>query len=479
MQVLKSQQFWRSVLIACLTAAIPLFILELIGRLDMLVCLAIAGSSGIAVAVATLVNMRELEGGRRWLESLSTGDERGMSGELGEAVATRIAPAALGIQRARLRAERQAGREQQNFRELLGIIADPVLLIGSDDTIMDANDAARRSFSQLGHSTPISRLFRDPGLLQALTAARDMRQTSQLAFTPAASPERRFGARLASVALPDGGPGVLLLLREEGEQVMIERMRSDFIANVSHELRTPLASISGFIETLQGPARNDTDARINFLEIMAGEAVRMRRLVDDLLSLSRIEVASSQPPDEPCDVDELIGEVIARLRPVADAARVQLVRERGRDLPVILADHDQLYQALVNLIENAIKYGGQQKAVRIHARAHTRAPAQAGPLAGSRALEISVIDEGPGVASEHLARLTERFYRVDKARSRSVGGTGLGLAIVKHIVRRHQGHLAIASVIGEGSCFSIYLPDRDIPVADDPPPGRERLQART
>ncbi|MEZ5824090.1 MAG: ATP-binding protein [Geminicoccaceae bacterium] len=324
--------------------------------------------------------------------------------------------------------------------------------------MIEANEAARRAFALEGEKTPLSRIFRDPGLLRALASVRDKRQPANLAFSPVASPDRRYAAHIEPVTITEGGRGVVLLLREESELVLIERMRSDFIANVSHELRTPLASITGFIETLQGPAREDAEARSAFLEIMATEATRMRRLVDDLLALSRIELASHRPPGETRDPADLARELLERIQPVADKAGIELVHMVDGTLPAITADGDQLLQALSNLVENAIKYGAEGKTVRMAVTHHHDAGDAAGSLAGAPAVEFAVIDHGQGIAAEHLPRLTERFYRVDKARSRKIGGTGLGLAIVKHIVRRHQGHLHIESRPGEGSRFSIFVP---------------------
>jgi len=195
-----------------------------------------------------------------------------------------------------------------------------------------------------------------------------------------------------------------------------------------------------------------------FLATMAEEARRMQRLVEDLLSLSQIELAARRPPSARIAVDQVLEGTLARMRPVAAAARVRLVVDQPASLPEITGDADQLHQLLGNLIDNAIKYGGPDKEVRIEVRVLEAAPPTAGPVAGRPALEIAVIDRGEGIPAEHIPRLTERFYRVDKARSRKIGGTGLGLAIVKHIVRRHQGHLAIESELGRGSRFAVLLP---------------------
>jgi two-component system phosphate regulon sensor histidine kinase PhoR len=191
---------------------------------------------------------------------------------------------------------------------------------------------------------------------------------------------------------------------------------------------------------------------------MAAETARMTRLVDDLLSLSRIELAAHQPPTTPADLGAVLAAVIGRLGPVAAAHQVTLELKAGDGLPRVRGDGDQLHQLLANLVDNAIKHGGDGKTVRVEIEALAAGPPDAGPVAGRPCVRACVVDQGEGIAREHIPRLTERFYRVDKARSRGQGGTGLGLAIAKHIVRRHQGHLAITSEPGRGSRFCVLLP---------------------
>jgi two-component system, OmpR family, phosphate regulon sensor histidine kinase PhoR len=256
-----------------------------------------------------------------------------------------------------------------------------------------------------------------------------------------------------------------MTMREQTEQVMIERMRSDFVANASHEIRTPLASIQGMIETLRGAARHDPQAREMFLAIMGDEAARMARLVDDLLSLSRVELAALQPPRELCHPSEALNFAVDRMRATAEQGGVTLAVDVPSELPAVLGDDDQLHQLFVNLIDNAIKYGGQGTAVRIEAVPLAAAPADSGPATGRPSVRISISDQGPGIAAEHLPRLTERFYRVEGARGRRPKGTGLGLAIVKYILRRHQGHLAIRSTPGAGSTFTVLLPAAPVELA--------------
>jgi two-component system phosphate regulon sensor histidine kinase PhoR len=252
----------------------------------------------------------------------------------------------------------------------------------------------------------------------------------------------------------DGRRQVALLLDQSGRQAA-EKMRVDFVANASHELRTPLAGILGFIETLADPtAGADAGTRGRFLTIMEGEARRMQRLVDDLMSLSRIEAEKYRAPDQPVDLPSLAEEVAGVIRNDPGGRGADLVLHVPRDLPPVRGDRAQLSQLLHNLIGNACKYGRAGTPVTV---------TMAAPLA--EMVQIRVDDEGEGIAAEHLPRLTERFYRVDSGRSRAMGGTGLGLAIVKHIVERHRGRLSLSSKLGVGTSVTVDLPrfDGDAP----------------
>jgi two-component system phosphate regulon sensor histidine kinase PhoR len=252
--------------------------------------------------------------------------------------------------------------------------------------------------------------------------------------------------------LADGGH-IVVVLSDRSRERAVERMRADFAANASHELRTPLASLMGFIETLRGPAADDPPAQQRFLGIMAEQAARMNRLIDDLLSLSRIELVEHQAPADRVDLAELLEGLAAGFEPRLAARRVTLDLALAPGLPPVLGDADQLAQVAQNLLDNAVKYGREGGAVRLAAEpaAGPRWPARPGVV-------LTVADQGHGIPREHLPRLTERFYRVDTGRSRAVGGTGLGLAIVKHIVNRHRGQLAIDSEEGVGTTVSVWLP---------------------
>ena len=347
---------------------------------------------------------------------------------------------------------------------LLDAMPDPVLLVEGERTVRRANRAAVAEFGPAVLEKPLEATLRDPGLLGAVDAALHAgsgrgadRHDQQVALQVPGAPSRAFAARVVAVRA-GGVPAALISLRELTEQLMIERMRSDFIANASHEIRTPLAALLGFIETLQGPARDDPDARQRFLETMAAEARRMSRLVDDLLSLSRIELTAHQPPVERISLTDCVAAVVRTLEPYAERHGVHLEFEIVEDPGLVPGDHDQLIQLFTNLLDNAIKYGASGGVVRIAVDRLAAAPPVAGPLTGRAAIRVVVRDRGPGIARQHLPRLTERFFRIDPARSRAMGGTGLGLAIVKHILRRHRGHLAIDSEEGRGTEVAVFLP---------------------
>jgi two-component system phosphate regulon sensor histidine kinase PhoR len=279
-------------------------------------------------------------------------------------------------------------------------------------------------------------------------------QTAELSLPVPIPREVQASVIFLDPPLADGGHA-LAVLSDRTRDRAVERMRADFVANASHELRTPLASLMGFIETLRGPAADDPPAQKRFLGIMAEQAERMNRLIDDLLSLSRIELTEHQPPSEAADLPKIIESIAAGFEPRLAERRVTLAMDIEPGLPSIIADADQIAQVVSNLVDNAVKYGREGGVVKLNVKT---------PVAGGRwparpGLVLSVTDDGPGIPRAQVPRLTERFYRVDKARSRAApGGTGLGLSIVKHIVTRHRGQLVIESEEGSGASFSVWLP---------------------
>ncbi len=336
---------------------------------------------------------------------------------------------------------------------LLGAIPQPVLALGADDRIVAANGPALALFPALRVGMPLASHLRSPDVLDAIAAARAGDAATRASWDERVPVERLFEVTVTPLAGVDRGSMVIVYLHEVSEARHFERMRVDFIANASHELRTPLASLLGFIETLQGPARNDERARGRFLGIMREQAQRMTRLIDDLLSLSRVEQHLHLRPQAPVDLTLLLHHIVDTLSPLAHDSGVDLaVAASG---PVIVSgNRDELMRVAENLVENAVKYGACEAADRRVLIQVGRAPAGRAGLEGM----MRVTDHGPGIAAEHLPRLTERFYRVDASASRAKGGTGLGLALVKHIVARHRGRLSIASRPAVSTTFAVFLP---------------------
>jgi len=332
-------------------------------------------------------------------------------------------------------------------------LPDPVILLNRAGQVLSLNGPARGLFASLREGSHISSVIRTPEFLDAVSAAPRRGRAVTVTYAERVPVGRRMAVTVAPLSRgPDREGNILVLLRDLTEMERINQMRADFIANASHEMRTPLASLRGFIETLQGTAKDDPAARERFLPIMAEQASRMTRLIDALLSLSRVEMNAHVMPSDLVDLNDVLGHAGDTLEPLASDSGLSLDVGRFAKPAIVRGDRDELLQVLQNLVQNALKYGNAGGHVRIEAK---HIPSLGRQAAGRYA--ISVVDDGPGIAPEHLPRLTERFYRVDVASSREKGGTGLGLAIVKHILNRHRGELAIASTPGKGSTFTVML----------------------
>lgn len=334
---------------------------------------------------------------------------------------------------------------------LLEALLEPGVLLTARGTIYAFNDAAANTFGGLRGGDPISFSLRLPEVLEAVREVGAGGQGRLVEYVERVPVERWIEARIGPVWLDkadrdDGLPKyVLLILHDLTNIRRAERMRVDFIANASHELRTPLAALLGFIETLQGPAKNDVEARERFLEIMRAQANRMSRLVDDLLHLSRIEQREHIRPESPVEIVEIVRSVLDSLAPLARERGVEIVTSFPDHKVPALGDRDELIRVIENLVENGIKYGQSGKRVDVTVTVE------------NGKARIAVHDYGPGIPPEHVPRLTERFYRVDVGDSHDKGGTGLGLAIVKHIMSRHRGRLVIESPQGQGATFTAVL----------------------
>ncbi len=328
---------------------------------------------------------------------------------------------------------------------LAAAVTDPLVVFDAGGAVVYVNAAATVAFTGLSQGTSVQLKFRAPEMQELVGRLIETDAPMAVAeFAERLPVERVYRVNAAPI---DRERGLFVMVfRDQSESRRIDRMRSDFIANASHELRTPLASIAGFIETLRGPARNDPKARDNFLQIMHNQTGRMARLIDDLLSLSRIEMKPHVRTGEKVDLVGLLDGVADALGHLARDSGVTIERGFAKEPVLVAGDRDELTQVFENLLENAIKYGqsGQRVELTIERPAGETV--------------VTVRDFGPGIAEEHIPRITERFYRVDVETSRAQKGTGLGLSIVKHILSRHDARLAIRSEVGKGAAFEVHFP---------------------
>ncbi|MGJ4857532.1 ATP-binding protein [Labrys sp. La1] len=339
-----------------------------------------------------------------------------------------------------------------SFDDLVMAIPDPVIVLDSELAVRYFNRRARDIVPNLRISEALTYALRVPELVDAIRSALDTGASRQIEYSERVPIDRVVEAQISTIAGESGRTAfVVIVLRDVTQRHRVEQMRVDFVANASHELRTPLASLLGFVETLQGPARNDVAAREKFLDIMRSQANRMSRLIDDLLSLSRIELNAHVQPDKPVELSAVVGHVADTLGPLAQDRGVTLSLDKRVPTLEVRGERDELIRVFENLVENAIKYGASGGKVEIVIDSLPKTQGK------GREAVVTVRDYGPGIEAEHVPRLTERFYRVDAAKSREKGGTGLGLAIVKHIVARHRGRLGIESAPGEGSTFSVRI----------------------
>lgn len=368
-----------------------------------------------------------------------------------EELATAAATLAAGWRRQRASIDNLAASAQA----IVDGLPDPLIAVDRQRRIVRTNRAAAALLGVVLPDRDLSTALRHPELLTAIDSllatadgnfiGPDRVEVDLVLSGPSERAAIAHARRLPRAAAD--GSLALIVLHDTTALRRAERMRADFIANASHELKTPIAGITGFVETLRGPARDDPAARERFLGIMAEQADRMRRLVDDLLMLSRIEQHEHARPDRAVDVGKVLAGVQDLLQLKAASRKVAIELAVDPVLPPAIGDYDELTVVFQNLVDNAIKYARSSTTVKVAAR----------PV-GTDRLAVTISDESDGIPAVHLPRLTERFYRVDNARSRQLGGTGLGLAIVKHVVNRHRGRLDIQSTPGKGSVFTVTLP---------------------
>ncbi|MDF7775239.1 ATP-binding protein [Sphingomonas sp. AOB5] len=334
--------------------------------------------------------------------------------------------------------------QEPPLAEAMEAIAEPVLVIAAN-RVLSANHAARALLGQHIIGEDVRLAIRHPAAAERLLNPIEATPGAPIHLVGLGTRDQRWEMRVRDI----GRQRIVHLIDRTGSYTA-ERMRVDFVANASHELRTPLAALLGYVETLRDDPDTEPAMRDRFLRIMFDEARRMQRLIDDLISLSRIEADKYRKPEQTVDLNALLKEVLEEIGAGGSKRSDDLVVDTS-EVPEIRGDRVQLSQLLHNIVGNAMKYGRESTPVTL--KLHPRSDGM---------VQLSVADEGEGIPPEHIPRLTERFYRVDSGRSRTLGGTGLGLAIVKHVVERHRGRLDITSAVGKGTTVTILLPARTV-----------------
>jgi two-component system phosphate regulon sensor histidine kinase PhoR len=357
--------------------------------------------------------------------------------------------------RARENSDGERLAEGVAVRAVIGAMPEPTVLLDRVGRVLHLNAPAAQLAPALRRNELALFALRSPEIITVLREAIATMQPQRATYVERVPVERWMELVVTPLAVPTEFGGAdncfLMTFRDQTPLRRAEEMRADFVANASHELRTPLAALSGFIDTLQGPARDDTKARERFLGIMHAQATRMARLIDDLLSLSRVELSAHVRPEARVDLLAILRQVIDGLEVLANERGVVIETQFPKEPVFIAGDTEELLRVFENLIENGLKYGASGGRVTVSLT-------RTAPEEGLAEIRVAVRDYGPGIAPEHLPRLTERFYRTDVGDSRAQGGTGLGLSLVKHIVSRHGGRLLIESVFGKGATFSVCFP---------------------
>jgi len=461
----------RWYVLALLPAALCLAALVVLQRLSPtdagLAFLAVAAITA-TIALAPLIDLSRL---LRFVQDLAQGAAPPVPEMRTHGVAAAAAFALSQMRREMRRTLAASDLSARSMEDVFDALPDAVVMLDADHRVVRANMAARGLFGRNLTGRDVSGLVRHPPILEALDQIGDGGR--ELEFSLPIPVERRFIVSIRPLPGDLAGNAAILISFHDITTIRrMEQMRADFVANASHELRTPLSSLIGFIDTLRGPAHDDAEARDRFLGIMSEQATRMARLIEDLLSLSRIELNEHSQPSQAVDVRRVITSVIEGLEQKAEAHNVTLTVAAPKTLPTVRGEPDELTQVFQNLIENAVKYTLPDTEVTVSVAALERGPVNMPKEAQGPVVAVAVRDRGEGIAQDHIPRLTERFYRVDSARSRKMGGTGLGLAIVKHVMNRHRGVMTIDSSLGLGSVFTVYLPASGADAGAETPPQR-------
>lgn len=344
---------------------------------------------------------------------------------------------------------------------VLDTLPDPILMIERSGNILEANNSAKILFGDSIIGKNAEDIFQSDALAALISKVlKEESDSESMAFQMTAPLNKKIYAHIKRLPWsPISRAVAVISLYDLTKAIKLEKMQSDFVANASHELRTPLAVITGFIETLQTTAKDDPDAREQFLKIMAGQASFMSALIENLLSLSKIELSQDEPLKDKADVLKIISEVVNALKLKAENQNMKIVVEAPKRISKIMADAGQIKQLIQNLTDNAIKYGLKNSDITISVKTAEKIPASKSiAVSKGKAVVISINNKGPKISSDQLSRLTERFYRLQEHKNLGIKGTGLGLSIAKQIVLHHKGNITVSSTTRNGTTFTVYLP---------------------
>lgn len=458
----KNSQFVERVLILSFPTAMVFIVLAAFRLVDPMLAV-ISLASVVLFNIALLFPLTfELQQIKRYIAAMAQGEnfeEKAML--LSEQDAKEIVEAVNAMHR--FWAQKTDVLEAQTISDtaVLDSLPDPIMMIDRAGNILGANLSARTSFGKNITSRNIDQIFKSNNFINAVAKVlnKDSKSENLIFYTSEPESQKLYAHIKQLPWLSKGKAVAVISVYDMTKSMKIEKMQSDFVANASHELRTPLSIISGFIETLQTSAKDDEQARENFLKIMAEQTEYMSLLIENLLSLSKIELNQDQRPNEKADAGTIVDEVAQALELKANEREMKIRVLKDDNLPMILADRAQIKQVVQNLTDNAVKYGLSGTDITIRAKKVDNIPAaKSSKIADGAAVAISVNNKGPKIEPEKLARLTERFYRCQEHKDLNIKGTGLGLAIAKHIILRHRGNLTVNSNGYNGTTFTIYIP---------------------
>lgn len=441
-----------------LPSALILIALIIAGAISVKAALIAFGAGCLITAAIAQARVHDLYAVREYAAALSRGEDPRPPAVRGP-MATDIAKTIIRVHSRDRRRLDALESELADCHAMLDRLPILVLVTDGERRVLSANRAARALVGDRIIGRDVIGSLRHPALIEAIDRAGRDGKSDDVVFTTQAPDRREIQAHIEPLRPARARDvRVVIAMQDLTAFKKVEQMRADFVANASHEIRTPLATLIGFIETLRGPARDDEEARDHFLAIMDDQARRMSRLVDGLLSLSRIEMNEHTPPDDAVSITPLIESVAAALNVKAAERNMRIELGLATALPAVVGDADRAGPGIPEPDRQRDQVWRRGQRHHRHGRTHRQGAAPVGISRSFDAVAVAVRDRGEGIPREDIPRLTERFYCVDPARSRQVGSTGLGLAIVKHIVNRHRGHLTIESRLGEGSLFTVYLP---------------------